>query len=376
MIQPIPDGRFDVAVIGGGMLGSAIAYGCARQGARTLLLDGGDLALRAARGNFGLVWSQGKGVGMPAYAAWTARSLALWPGFSEAMAAAAGQPIQYAATGGLDFIVGEQELEERRAKLHRMHNQVGGPSTPVQMLDRKQLEALLPGTPLGPRVLGASYAPADGHANPLLLLRGLHAGFRAAGGSHRPGTHVTAIVPGFTVATQDGASFSAARVVVAAGLATPGLAAMVGIEQPVRPVRGQNIVTERLAPMLPMPCSAIRQTAEGVVQIGVSHEEGTYEPATSIPILARMARRAIEVLPPLARARTVRSWGALRPMTPDGFAAYGQSHTMPGAFVAACHSGVTLSAVHAGPLAEGILAGRLPDALAELSPERFRAAAH
>ena len=367
-------------VIGGGMLGSAIAYGCATRAARTLLLDGGDLALRAARGNFGLVWSQGKGIGMPAYAAWTARSLALWPAFSEAMAGAAGQAIGYAASGGLDFIVGEEDLEERRAKLHRMHNQVGGPATPVQMLDRRELQALLPRTPLGPRVLGATYAPADGHANPLLLLRGLHAGFRGAGGVHRPGTTVTSIRPGdaggFSVATEDGAVFAADRVVVAAGLATPGLAAMVGIDQPVRPVRGQNLVTERLAPMLPMPASAIRQTAEGVVQIGVSHEEGTYEPATSIPILARMAARAIEVLPPLAGARLVRSWGALRPMTPDGYAAYGESPTMKGAFVAACHSGVTLSAVHAGPLAAGILAGILPASVADLSPERFRAVAH
>ena len=373
MIDAVPGGRYDVLVIGGGMLGSAIAYGCATRGARTLLLDGGDLAVRAARGNFGLVWSQGKGVGMPAYAQWTARSLALWPEFSARMGAAAGQDIGYAAVGGLDFIVGEEELEERRAKMHRLHNQAGGPSTPVRMLDRGELRALLPATPLGERVLGATYAPADGHVNPLLLLRGLHAGFRAAGGAHRPGTAVVRIVPGFRVETEDGAVFEADRVVVAAGLGTTALAAMVGVTLPVRPVRGQNIVTERVAPLLPMPASAIRQTAEGVVQIGVSTEEGMSDPATSIGVLARMAARAVEVLPPLAGARMVRSWGALRPMTPDGFAAYGQSAAMPGAFVAACHSGVTLSAVHAGPLAEGILAGQLPAALAELSAERFRA---
>ena len=370
------DGRFDVAVIGGGMLGSAIAHGCASRGARTLLLDGGDTDLRAARGNFGLVWSQGKGVGMPAYAAWTARSLALWPGFSEVMSAAAGQDIAYAPVGGLDFIVGEEDLDARRAKLHRMHNQHGGPSTPVRLLDRKALQDLLPHTPLGPRVLGATHAPADGHVNPLLLLRGLHAGLRAHGATHRPGSHVAGIEAGFTITTADGAAFTADKVVVAAGLATPGLAAMIGIDLPVRPVRGQNIVTERLAPLLPMPASAIRQTNEGVVQIGVSHEEGTTDPATDTATLARMAARAIEVLPPLAHARMVRSWGALRPMTPDGFAAYAQSATLPGAFAAACHSGVTLSAVHAGPLAAAILDGHLPDDLAPLSPERFRVHAH
>ena len=372
--QPI-SGRFDVLVIGGGMLGSAIAYGCATRGARTLLLDGGDLDLRAARGNFGLVWSQGKGIGMPAYAAWTGRSLDLWPDFSERMSSAATQSIAYARVGGLDFIVGDQDMQERRAKLHRIHNQMGGAATPVQMLDRRELETMLPGTPLGPMVLGATYAPQDGHVNPLLLLRGLHAGFRAAGGIHRPGTAVAAIAPGFTVTAEDGAAFEAQRVVVAAGLGSMRLAAMIGVDLPIRAVKGQNIVTERLAPMLPMPASAIRQTAEGVVQIGVSTEEGFAEAATSVDVLARMAARALKVLPPLAGARMVRSWAALRPMTPDGFAAYGQSSTQPGAFVAACHSGVTLSAVHAGPLAESILAGRLPAELAGLSVDRFRGGA-
>lgn len=369
------DGRYDVAVIGGGMLGSAIAYGCAIRGARTLLLDGADLDLRAARGNFGLVWSQGKGEGMPAYAAWTARSLALWPDFSGRMDEEAGRPINYARPGGLEFILGEEELEERRRKLRRLHDQPGGPSTPLRLLDRKELEALLPATPLGPEVLGASYAPADGHVSPLLLLRGLQAGVRRAGGTHVTGAEVCAIAPGpgqgFGIGLADGRRAGAAKLVVAAGLGTPRLAAMVGIDLPVRPVRGQNIVTERLGPLLPMPAGAIRQTAEGVVQIGVSHEEGTFEPATSLQVLGRMARRAIRVLPPLATARMVRSWGALRPMTPDGFAAYGQSPTLPGAFVAACHSGVTLAAAHAGPLAQGILAGALPPELALLSPDRF-----
>ena len=74
---------YDVAVIGGGMVGTAIAYGCAAGGARTAMLDQGDLSLRAARANAGLIYSQGKGEGLPAYAAWTRRSVGLWPDFAD-----------------------------------------------------------------------------------------------------------------------------------------------------------------------------------------------------------------------------------------------------------------------------------------------------
>jgi glycine/D-amino acid oxidase-like deaminating enzyme len=363
---------FDVAVIGGGMVGAAIAYGVAIRGARCVLLDGGDGSLRAARGNFGLVWSQGKGVGMPAYAAWTRASLDRWTAFSEAMAGAAGTEIGYRRTGGLAFCLGDEDFAERQDEVRRMHNVITtGPR--VEMLDRAALRDLLPNTPFGPRVTGASMMPDDGHANPLRLLRGLHAGFLRAGGVHRLGVAVGGIeadAMGFRIADAMGTT-RARKVVVAAGLGTSALAAQVGISIPLRPVRGQNMVTERLPELLPMPASALRQTAEGVIQIGVSAEEGQTETATDVRTLARMAARAVEVLPVLARARIVRAWGAMRPMTPDGYPAYAQSDTLPGAFAAVCHSGVTLSAVHASVLAEGILAGSLPPDIAAMHPSRF-----
>ncbi len=366
---------YDVAVIGGGMVGTAIAYGCASRGARTALVDQGDLSLRAARANAGLIYSQGKGEGMPAYAAWTRRSIGLWPDFAKAMVAASGREIGFRQRGVLAFCLGDEELEARRALLHRMHNQIGGPASPVHLVDRRELEAMLPDVRLGARVTGATYSPEDCDVNALPLLRALNAGFFAAGGIHLPERTVSRIDPdadGFTIVS-DRDTIRAAKVVVACGLGIPFLAPMVGLHAPVHPVRGQMIVTERLAPMLPIPGSGVRQINEGVVQIGTTMEEGVAVPATTVGDLARMAARAAEVIPALSAARIVRSWAGIRPMTPDGFPIYQQSPTHPGAYVAVCHSGVTLCAAHAGPLAEAILAGKLPDDVTDLHPDRFDA---
>ena len=60
--------EIDTLVIGGGVVGMSVAYGLARAGERVRVLDEGDDAFRAARGNFGLVWVHGKGVDNPAYA--------------------------------------------------------------------------------------------------------------------------------------------------------------------------------------------------------------------------------------------------------------------------------------------------------------------
>jgi glycine/D-amino acid oxidase-like deaminating enzyme len=368
---------YDVAVIGGGMVGTAIAYGCAVRGARTALMDQGDLSLRAARANAGLIYSQGKGEGLPAYAAWTRRSVSLWPDFAETMASVAGRSIGFRRRGVLAFCLGEQELDARRDLLRRMHNQLGGPAAPVHVVERRDLEAMLPEVRLGPRVVGATYSPEDCDVNALPLLRALHAGFLQAGGAQLFERTVARIEPcgdGFEIVS-DRDTVRAGKVVVACGLGIPHLAPMVGLHAPVRPVRGQMIVTERLAPMLPIPGSGVRQIEEGVVQIGTTTEEGEIVPATTVADLARMAARAAQVIPALAQARLVRGWAGIRPMTPDGCPIYQQSPSYPGAFVAVCHSGVTLCAAHAGPLAEGILAGTLPADLTDLQPERFDAQA-
>ena len=371
-----PMDRYDLAVLGGGMVGSAIGYGCAARGARVAVLDEGDVALRAARGNFGLVWSQSKGVGMPVYAAWTRRSLELWPELAERLSRLAGQDVQYRPVGGVTFHLGDEEVEAGRAFVHRMHNQSPWQgSHGLRLIDRAELRELMPDCPLGPEVSGATYEPADGHVDPLTLLRGFRAGLRKAGGAQLPGARVTAVEPvagGYRITRADSAVVEAARVLVAAGVGTTPLAAMVGLDVPVRPVRGQNIVTERLAPMLPLPASAIRQTGDGTIQIGVTTEDdGLFETPTTVDALARMAARATRVLPPLRRARMVRAWAALRPMTPDGFPAYAECTTHPGCYVAVCHSGVTLAAAHAGPLAEGVLNGVLPEFARDLHPSRF-----
>ena len=58
--------EYDVAIVGGGLLGSAIAWGLGRLGKKVVVLDEGDIAKRASRANFALVWVQSKGLGMPA----------------------------------------------------------------------------------------------------------------------------------------------------------------------------------------------------------------------------------------------------------------------------------------------------------------------
>jgi len=73
--------------------------------------------------------------------------------------------------------------------------------------------------------------------------------------------------------------------------------------------------------------------------------------------------------------RVLRSWAALRVLSPDGLPIYQQSRAAPGAFIASCHSGVTLAAIHALELAPLIAAGALDGAVNAFSADRFGAPA-
>ena len=104
-------------MIGGGLVGGAIALGLARGGARVAILDEGDVAFRASRGNFALVWVQSKGLGMPEYALWSRRSADGW--HELAGAAARGDRAstsRHSQPGGFMLCLSEAELRAARRR--------------------------------------------------------------------------------------------------------------------------------------------------------------------------------------------------------------------------------------------------------------------
>ena len=360
---------YDLIVIGGGLVGGAIAWGAARCGASVALLDEGDVAFRAARANFGLVWVQSKGAGMPAYAHWSRRSAELWPHLAAAMADTTGLDVALQQTGGLSFCLGEDEYEQRENFVRRMHNESGDIGT--RMLPRDDVKAMVP--EIGPEVSGAAFCPIDGHASPLYLLRALQKALQAAGGAYLPGRTVDAIDAAphdFTV--RCGAErFTCGKLVIAAGLGSRALAPLVGLDVPVKPERGQIIVTERLRPFLHHATHKLRQTAEGTVMLGDSVEDAGFDISVGVPVLRDIAQRQVRTFPLLRDVNIVRTWAGLRVMSPDGFPIYNQSEKFPGAFAATCHSGVTLAGAHALELAPAILTGALPEKFAPFSAARF-----
>jgi glycine/D-amino acid oxidase-like deaminating enzyme len=365
--------RQDFLIVGGGVVGMAVAYGLARAGQRVTVLDEHDDALRASRGNAGLTWVQGKGVGMPRYAELSLDAVQAWPDFAEELQARTGVDLQYERCGGVDLCLDADEAATRQAEYRELQQASPRLATEFhwQYLQRDALLEYLPG--LGERVHGGTWSPHDGHCNPLYLLRALYAASRDLGVTLQPNTPVTSVArrAGRFVATTPKGDVEAERIVIAAGLGAQSLAPMLGLSGAVRPVRGQIIVTERLPRIDQLPTPQIRQTASGGYLIGDTHEDAGFDKGVTLDMMHALASKAVRIFPRLAQARLVRAWGALRVMTPDGNPLYEASMTCPGAYNINCHSGITLAAFHAGELAQAILDDRLARDFPQFSGERF-----
>lgn len=361
-------------MVGGGLVGAAIAYGAARRDVPVVLLDQGDDAFRASRGNFGLVWVHSKGGNQIRYAKWSREAAERWPELNAELLELTGISADLHQPGGFWIGFSEKDVLAREQLLSHIDRESGG--VPFKMMEPDELRQYLPG--LGPDVVGGSFCPIDGHANPLKLLSALHSGIQKRGGRIISSVDVVDAKfndgdrADFTVTVRDGRQWQGERVVLAAGLGNAELAPKVGLNAPVFPEKGQVLITERLKPFLNYPTNKLRQTSEGSIQIGSTSEDVGLDDRTTTVGINGLARRAVQTFPFLADATLVRAWGALRVMTSDGFPIYDASTSCPGAYVVTSHSGVTLASVHAlnvGPWVAG-LADR-PDGFEVFRGDRF-----
>ncbi len=362
--------HFDTIVVGGGLVGAAVAVGLAARGERLAVLDGDDRDFRASRGNFGLVWVQGKGADCAAYARLSGYAARQWGDFAAMLAQETGIDVALEQTGGYDFCLDETDWNARAGEMRRVAAHTAG-EFEYEMLAGDELRRRLP--QVSREVLGASYSPQDGHVNPLRLLRALHRRLRDLGGRYLAAAPVRAIEARGDAFDIDSAAgrFACGRVVVCAGLGSGALARPLGLEIPLRPLRGQLLISERVPRFLPCATLQVRQTAEGTLQIGDSHEDVGFDDATTLDVIERLAARALRIFPHLAGVRLQRAWGALRIMTPDGTPIYARSPAHPQAWAVTCHSGVTLAAWHANELA-GWIAGADPhELIGAFGAERF-----
>ncbi|MDR2181714.1 MAG: FAD-binding oxidoreductase [Treponema sp.] len=384
--------RADAAIIGGGVIGASIAYRLASAGKKVILCERSDFASGATGSCDQCVFLQSKNPGIHLKLALD--SSEIFQNLSKEL----DYDIQYFQHGGMITIENEMEMKVM-SDFAAKQRKIG---LDVEIISRADAAKRQKG--LSRHLLGCTYSPTDGHVNPFRLALG----FVQAARKHGADMLIDAEVRGFRqeggrikgIKTSKG-DIEAEVTVLAAGAWSPLLAEELDLKVPIKPRRGQIVITEPVAPYVKgnlLSCQyivakyhpemlgdsgnlAIRlgvglsltQTRKGDILIGATREFAGYDLCNTREAIREILKNANRIVPGLGNLHVIRVMAGLRPYTPDGLPLIGFVKDREGLFIAAGHEGdgIALSAI-TGIIARGLICdGKAYTDVSPLDPNRF-----
>ncbi|HEY7096579.1 MAG TPA: FAD-binding oxidoreductase [Terriglobales bacterium] len=334
---------FEVVIIGGGIVGSSIAYHLIEAGCKSVLV----IERESAQGK----GSTGKSMGgvraqfsTPVNIQMSLYSIPFYASFEDRL----GHPCDYRPQGYLFCATSEKHLAYLRTNQEK---QIALGLRNVRMISGDEIRSMFPQL-RGDDIIGGSICTTDGFVDPYSAMIGFMTWAADHGAKLWKNTGVKGIAKngsGFEIETSKG-KVSASKVVNACGAWARSVAAMVGVDLPVEPLRRMLVPTEpfdqfpHTAPMIIDMSNGFhfRPEARGFLLAWNDPEETPgyktdFEPTFIEKILTRAADR-VPIFENLA-VNPKRAWAGLYEMTPDHHPILGEAPGVPGFFLANGFSG-------------------------------------
>lgn len=359
-----------VVVIGGGVIGCAVARELARSGEAVTVLERDQPGAHASWAAAGMLTPQAECDAPGPFLDLARASRALFPRLAAEMREETGIDIGYREAGTLLIALTE---EDERAIEARCGWQLSA-GLRLERLDGAEARRLEPA--LSPRVRMAARFPEDHQVENRQLARALWHAAARAGARFRVGTEVAGLlasggrVTGVELA--GGERVPAERVVLAAG-SWAGRLAGLPRPLPVAPVHGQLLALHTSPPLLEhvvdSPRCYLVPRLDGRLIVGTTVEDTGFRKAVTPDGVLRLLSGALEVVPSLAHLPILETWSGLRPGTPDRLPILGPDPDLEGLVYATGHfrNGILLAPV-TGSLVADVVRGRKPER--DLSPFR------
>jgi glycine oxidase len=367
-----PSSSFDVAVVGGGVIGLTVAWRAAQRGMRAVVLERGEPGGGASWVAAGMLApvTEATLIEQDVLRLGLASARA-YPEYVEEVRAASGIDLGYLPWGMLLVARDRDEAEalERELEMRR------GLGLTIERLRPSEARSLEPA--LAPTVRLALNMAGDHAVDPRRLTAGLVKAARDAGVEVRTGSAVAALDDGVRLAS--GEHVAAEQVVVAAGAwsdAIEGIPAEARV--PIHPVKGQILrMHDPAGPglvgrVVRMTSGYLVPRGDGRYVLGATMEERGFDTTVTAGAVFELLRDASELVPGISELVIDEIIAGLRPSTPDNTPAIGPS-AMHGLHWAAGHyrNGILLAPITAEIVVAGLAGEPLPELAAPFAPSRF-----
>ncbi|MGA8521674.1 MAG: glycine oxidase ThiO, partial [Candidatus Dormiibacterota bacterium] len=354
----------DAAVIGGGVIGLAVAWRAARAGLSVAVVDP-DPGSGASNFAAGMIAPVGEAeFGEEAVVAINRDSAARYPSFIAELELDAGRSAGFRQIGTLHVALDadEQVALERQ---YRFRQELG---LPVERLTSRRTRDLEPG--LAPSVRGGMLVESDHQVDPRAMVSTLlQACSRLGVQIHRSrASLVVEAGRAIGVSLDDGERIAAPSVVLAAGCWSGTVTGIPEVDTPpVRPVKGQILrlhgAPEMIARTVRGGSVYILPRGDGQVVIGGTVEERGFDTSVTAGAVYELLREARALVPDVAELELVEASAGLRPGSPDNLPMVGDAAT-PGLIVATGHyrNGYLLAPATADAVASVLAGGAWPEA--------------
>lgn len=355
---------FDVAIIGGGINGSSIAYQLSKLGKKVVILEKGTLACEASSAAAGMLAAQAEIEHDGPFFQLALKSQAMFPSIANELLEYAGIDIEFVNKGMLKIAETEELASELKSQVLFQQNW----DSSIQWLDATQVREMEPA--LSPTVAGAMFLPNDGHVQPAKLSLAFAKAAEHFGAEIRENTEVLSficengVVKGIN--TSAGAVYCE-QVVAAAGAWAADLMKNTGINLTVYPVKGECFSVKPDKPIIHATIFSDKRCyfvpkRNGEIYIGATVVENTFDKQVTAGGISTLVEQAVKLIPQLKDAPWERVWAGLRPQTGDGIPYIGEHPEIKGLFVAAGHyrNGILLSPL-TGKLTAQLLTGQVED---------------
>lgn len=365
----------DIVVIGGGVIGSAIAYNLVRAGARVTVLERDRVGSGASGVGAGIMSVVPEHDRSSPLFRLASASLALLRDTCAVLRDETGLDPEYVPVGLLRVAFTEAE----EAALKDLRTWVQLQRMEADWIDHDDLLHTEPA--LSEEIRGALYTTAEHQVRASKLTQTFARAAANRGAMYRLGCPVAGLachgqrVTGVRLA--DGSHVSADHVVIAAGAWSGQLVGDLGLQLPVRPVKGQLVhlyAVPRIIRLTVMHgIGYVTPKVDGTVVVGATQEEAGFDTRSTAEGVGAMLTLGPRLVPALGQAEVAEVKVGLRPGTPDGLPILGPAPGWDGLTIATGHfrSGVVLSPITGKLIAESILTGAPDPLLAPFTPARF-----